>query len=88
MLRFILPVFAALLALLLLIGVATYYLESAPNQLSYRIHVDAENRLYINSRPANEDQVYDLGADMTIDLSIEYHPRSDIRFCFQERGCI
>lgn len=78
----------ALIGILVLIAGAALYLDSSPNQVHYYVYVDERDQIFINQELSNEDKVHRIGADMTVDLSIDYHPASRVRFCFQIRGCM
>ena len=86
--RLLFSVCFALIAILVLIGGAALYLDSSPNQVHYSVYVDERDQIFINQKLSNEDNVRRIGADMTVDLSIDYHPASHVRFCFQVRGCM
>lgn len=85
--RFLIALVLAAAGLLAVLFLTALFLESSPNQLSYRVYVDAENRIFINGEPGTENKVYDLARDMTVEFELEYHPSSTLYFCFKERGC-
>ncbi len=85
--RFFFAVVFAGAALFSLLFVTALFLNSSPNQLKYRVYIDANDRIFINGELGTENKVYDLARDMTVEFELEYHPQSTLYFCFMERGC-
>ncbi|AKH68014.1 hypothetical protein IMCC21906_00321 [Spongiibacter sp. IMCC21906] len=85
--RLLIAILSAAAAIVLLAFAASLFLDGTPNQASYEVYVDAQNRIFINGERGTEDRVYDLAGDMTIDFQFERHPDSTLGFCFRYRGC-
>ncbi len=88
MTRFLIPMLTSIAVIAAVVFALALYMGSSPNKKQYSVYIDENNRIFINGKRSTEEQVYRLGRDMTIDISIKKHAQASTSFCFQERGCM